>query len=60
VRSTTTPKQGDYYYVVISDNEEVYPKFTPDPGEIQELWEVERKIDWNMAPPKRFEIKVKR
>lgn len=54
------PKQGDYYFVVISDNEDIYPQFTLDPTDIQELWEVERKIDWNMAPPKRFEIKVKR
>ncbi|RYD56316.1 MAG: hypothetical protein EOP56_13365 [Sphingobacteriales bacterium] len=53
-------KKGDYYFVAISDNEDVYPQFTLDPSEIEELWEVERKIDWNMAPPKRFEIKVKR
>ncbi|RYD55852.1 MAG: LexA family transcriptional regulator [Sphingobacteriales bacterium] len=49
-----------YYFVCISDNEDVYPQFTLDPSEIRELWEVERKIDWNMAPPKRFEITIKR
>jgi hypothetical protein len=43
---------------MISDNEEFYPQFTMKKSEIKELWLVKRKIDWDMPPPKRFEIKV--
>jgi len=45
-------------FVCISDNEEFYPQFTLDRSEIRELWLVKRKIDWEMPPPKRFEITV--
>ena len=45
-------------FVCISDNEEFYPQFMLPMSEIKELWLVKRKIDWEMPPPKRFEITV--
>lgn len=46
--------------VLISDNETLVPQFELPVAEIKELWRVERKIDWEMPPPKMFEIKVKK
>ncbi|RYD55786.1 MAG: S24 family peptidase [Sphingobacteriales bacterium] len=46
------------WYVCISDNEEFYPQFRLHKKDIKELWLVKRKIDWEMPPPKRFEIKI--
>lgn len=51
-------KDDGQNYVCISDNEEFYPQFTLPRSEIKELWLVKRKIDWEMPPPKRFEIMV--
>lgn len=51
-------KDDNITFVLISDNEEFYPQFTMKKSEIKELWLVKRKIDWEMPPPKRFEIKV--
>lgn len=51
-------KEDEQSFVCISDNEEFYPQFTLPKSEIKELWLVKRKIDWEMPPPKRFEIKV--
>jgi phage repressor protein C with HTH and peptisase S24 domain len=51
-------KDDNETFVMISDNEEFYPQFTMKKSEIKELWLVKRKIDWDMPPPKRFEIKV--
>lgn len=51
-------KDDNSTFVMISDNEEFYPQFTMKKSEIKELWLVKRKIDWEMPPPKRFEIKV--
>lgn len=51
-------KEDNESYVCISDNEEFYPQFLLPKSEIKELWLVKRKIDWEMPPPKRFEIKV--
>lgn len=45
-------------FVLISDNEEFYPQFILPKSEIKEIWLVKRKIDWEMPPPKRFEITV--
>jgi phage repressor protein C with HTH and peptisase S24 domain len=45
-------------FVLISDNEEFYPQFIMKKEEIKEIWLVKRKIDWDMPPPKRFEITV--
>ncbi len=45
-------------FVLISDNEEFYPQFVMKKEEIKEIWLVKRKIDWEMPPPKRFEITV--
>lgn len=45
-------------FILISDNEEFYPQFRLKKSEINELWLVKRKIDWDMPPPKRFEIKI--
>jgi len=51
-------RKEDNSFVCISDNEEFYPQFVLQPADIKELWLVKRKIDWEMPPPKRFEIKV--
>ncbi len=51
-------KEDEQSFVCISDNEEFYPQFSLPKSEIKELWLVKRKIDWEMPPPKRFEIKV--
>lgn len=51
-------KEDGETFVCISDNEEFYPQFSLHRTEIKELWLVKRKIDWEMPPPKRFEIKV--
>lgn len=45
-------------FILISDNEEFYPQFRLHKREIKELWLVKRKIDWEMPPPKRFDIKI--
>lgn len=52
-------KKSDTEYILISDNEEMYPQEKIKVRDIKELWEVKRKLDFNMAPPKRFEIKIK-
>jgi phage repressor protein C with HTH and peptisase S24 domain len=51
-------RKNEKTYVCISDNEEFYPQFILPMSEIKELWLVKRKIDWEMPPPKRFEINV--
>lgn len=51
-------KEDGKSFVCISDNEEFYPQFLLPMEEIKELWLVKRKIDWEMPPPKRFEISV--
>lgn len=51
-------KEDNESFVCISDNEDFYPQFLLPKSEIKELWLVKRKIDWEMPPPKRFEIKV--
>jgi phage repressor protein C with HTH and peptisase S24 domain len=51
-------RKDDNSFVCISDNEEFYPQFILKKSEIKELWLVKRKIDWEMPPPKRFEIMV--
>lgn len=45
-------------FVAISDNEEFYPQFLIPLKDIKELWLVKRKIDWEMAPPRKFEVKI--
>jgi transcriptional regulator with XRE-family HTH domain len=42
--------------VLISDNDDYYPQFQIRLEEVKELWVVKRKIDWEMPPPKKFEI----
>lgn len=51
-------RQDEASFILISDNEEFYPQFRLHKSEIKELWLVKRKIDWEMPPPKRFEIKI--
>jgi transcriptional regulator with XRE-family HTH domain len=51
-------KKNTVTYIAISDNEEFYPQFTIPVTDIKELWLVKRKMDWEMAPPKKFEIKL--
>ena len=48
-------RNGDF--VAISDNE-FHPQFVLKAVEVKELWYVKRKIDWEMPPPKRFEVTV--
>ncbi|HUS02413.1 MAG TPA: S24 family peptidase [Chitinophagaceae bacterium] len=45
-------------FILISDNEELYPQFTIEIKAIKEIWIVKRKMDWEMSPPKRFDIKI--
>lgn len=43
-------------WAAISDNEELYPPFLIPLEEVKELWIVKRKMDWEMSPPKRFNV----
>ena len=45
-------------FAMISDNEDFYPQKMLQIEEIRELWLVKRKLDWNMPPPKKFEITI--
>lgn len=49
-------KLDEKHFVVISDNEELYPQFKIEIRTIRELWLVKRKLDWEMPPPKQFQI----
>ncbi|MEX6689245.1 helix-turn-helix domain-containing protein [Danxiaibacter flavus] len=51
-------KKSATEFAVISDNEEFYPQFVLHIGDVKELWQVKRKMDWEMAPPKKFEVTV--
>jgi len=51
-------KKSDTVFIMISDNEEFYNQFTLKISDIREIWQVKRKMDWEMAPPKRFEINI--
>lgn len=51
-------KKSEQQFVAISDNHEFYPQFLIDVKDIRELWLVKRKIDWEMAPPQKFDITV--
>lgn len=51
-------KKNKNEWVLISDNEDLYPQQIFPFNQIKELWVVKRKMDWEMSPPKRFEIKV--
>lgn len=51
-------KKSEDVYVLISDHEEFFPQFTINKSDIQEIWQVKRKMDWELSPPKKFEIKV--
>ena len=45
-------------FVMISDNEDLYPQVRIAKRDIKELWLVKRKLDWKMMPPKNYEIKA--
>lgn len=45
-------------FILISDNEALYPQQRMPAERIKELWFVKRNIDWRMPPPKKFEIMV--
>lgn len=51
-------KKSPKEWVMISDNEDLYPQFLVPVNSIKEVWNVKRKMDWEMSPPKRFDIKV--
>lgn len=44
-------------FILISDND-YYPQAVYKFEEVKDLWVVKRKLDWEMSPPKRFEINV--
>lgn len=52
-------RHNDTTLVLISDNEEMYPQVSIQWQDVRELWLVKRKLDWGMAPPKNYEIKIK-
>lgn len=45
-------------FILISDNEALYPQQRMPLERIKELWFVKRNIDWRMPPPKKFEIMI--
>lgn len=45
------------HYVLHSDNE-LYPEFLFPIELVKELWFVRRKMDWEMAPPKKFDSEL--
>lgn len=51
-------RKSDSQWILISDNEDFYEQQLFDIKHLKELWIVKRKIDWNMPPPKKFEIKL--
>jgi transcriptional regulator with XRE-family HTH domain len=51
-------KKSETQYALISDNEDFFPQFTIKVQDINEIWQVKRKMDWEMSPPKKFEVKV--
>jgi|SRR6185503_11661651 len=51
-------KKDDETFVMISDNEDMYPQQPLKKESIKELWIVKRKLDWRMVPPKMFEKKI--
>ncbi len=50
-------KKSDKEWVLISDNQ-IYPQFLFPVSALKELWLIKRKIDWEMAPPRKFEITI--
>lgn len=46
------------HWVLISDNEELYPPILLPVEEVKELWFAKRKMDWEMPPPKRFNVNL--
>lgn len=51
-------KTKENHWALVSDNEELYPPFLLPVEEVKELWFVRRKMDWEMSPPKRFDINI--
>ncbi|WP_276484844.1 helix-turn-helix domain-containing protein [Paraflavitalea pollutisoli] len=49
--------KNDDNYVAISDNE-FYKQFLLPMKDIKELWLVKRKMDWEMAPGKKYKIEI--
>ncbi|WP_315821447.1 S24 family peptidase [Paraflavitalea speifideaquila] len=49
--------KDDANYVAISDNE-FYKQFLLPMNDIKELWLVKRKMDWEMAPGKKYKIEI--
>jgi transcriptional regulator with XRE-family HTH domain len=49
--------KDDANYVAISDNE-FYKQFLLPLKDIKELWLVKRKMDWEMAPGKKYKIEI--
>jgi phage repressor protein C with HTH and peptisase S24 domain len=51
-------KTKENHWALVSDNEDLYPPFLLPVEEVKELWFVRRKMDWEMSPPKRFDINI--
>ena len=44
--------------VLISDNEDFYEQMTFETKNLKDQWNVKLKLDWDLAPPKKFDIKI--
>lgn len=44
--------------IVLHSDNELYEQFRVRLEDVKEIWYVVRKLDWNMPPPRRIEIKV--
>lgn len=51
-------RKSSEQWVLISDNEDFYEQFGFEVKHLKELWIVKEKLDWDLAPPKKFEIKI--
>lgn len=51
-------KIDDDLLAMVSDNEELYPQQELKFTDVKEIWRVKRKLDWEMPPPRRIELKI--
>lgn len=51
-------KIDDDLLAMVSDNDELYPQQELKYTDVKEIWRVKRKLDWEMPPPRRIELKI--
>lgn len=51
-------KIDDDTFAMVSDNEEMYDQQILKIVDTKEIWRVKRKLDWEMPPPRRIELKI--